>query len=464
MILHWSCILAALFAFMIIISAFKYYIFTAIFASIAFISSALAYFRFSIDFSLNTMILDIVFQNDVTISADMVTYHVILWCCFITTIAILIAIARLKYPISPRKPQTYIILIIAAFSLAFLLNPNGRFARPISERIPFNIYNVSKKYISERQEIATSRPRSCSYANANNNVKTIVVIGEALRPMNLGFNGYHRNTTPRLAKRNVISYPNVFSQYVYTNRSVPHILTRADSINPNRAFSERSFIDVFKCANIKSSFIANQDAEKPYIYFMKEADEHINANTSKTVYNFEKWLDIDVIHHLKKSITPTDSSQLIVIHTIGSHWWYNSHFSDEYAIFKPIMKSRIVTESDSIEIVNSYDNTILYTDMVLDSIIASFENQNAVLLFLSDHGEALGENGKWLHASSSSVMNRTASFIWMSDMYKATFPEKYNAAVNNKNNKYNTDYFFHSVIDAADIKTDILDSSLSIFK
>ena len=83
------------------------------------------------------------------------------------------------------------------------------------------------------------------------------------------------------------------------------------------------------------------------------------------------------------------SKKLIILHTIGSHWWYNLHYTKEYEVYKPVLKSKIIAYCTDEEIRNSYDNTILYTDYILSEIIDKLKDKNAVLIFVSDHGDAL---------------------------------------------------------------------------
>lgn len=464
-ILHMSIIFIACWSFIIFLSILPTVLFTLGYGFIVIIASILSFYRYTINFSLNTMMLDIVFKNDIKVSADMVTWEIFIWVISFTIIGFFLSIMHKYYSINFKDKLTYIILTTATLSFVILITPNGRFSRPIKERIPFNIYAVTQKYIEEFQEISKERPRKFQIATSTtDSLVVIVVIGEALRPQNMSINGYHRKTTPRLEALQVISFSDIYSEYVYTNRSVPHILTPADSIHTEYAYTERSFIDVFKAVNFSTTFIANQDAETPYVYFMEEANNNIKVNKSKTVYNFEKWLDEDMLPYYNQTLETDTLQSLIILHCIGSHWWYNSHYSNDFEIFKPTMKSRIVSNCDSMEIVNSYDNTVCYTDYFLQQIIEPLSTKNAVVIFLSDHGEALGENGQWLHASNSEVMHKTAAFIWMSDVYKRKYPTKAARCDNNKHRRYRTDFLYHSVIDAAQIQTDILDTTLSVFR
>jgi len=433
---------------------------------IVLLSAILAFYAYTIDFSFNTMILDIVFQNDLTLSAEMITWDFLVWVICATVMGVVLAFMRKFYVIDFSNRITYIILINTLVCLVIFLSPISPLTRPLTERIPFNLYSVTKQYIIEHHAIMKQRPRNAHIIkpHTDDNLTVVVVLGEALRPQNMSINGYYRNTTPYLEELQVVFFSQVFSRYPYTNRSIPQILTRADSTHTHYAYTERSFIDVFKMAGFKTNFISNQETELPYVYFTKEADKHIQVKTKKIVYNFEKWLDEDILPHYFNILNAEQTKSLIVLHCIGSHWWYNAHYPDNFEYFKPVMKSKVFSDCDSMEIVNSYDNTVLYTDYFLKQVIEVLKNRHAIVLFLSDHGEALGENGQWLHASTSQVTHHTAAFIWMSDLYKHAYPANVTHCNDNKNKNYSTDYFFHSVIDAADIKTDVLDTTLSIFR
>ncbi len=436
---HWASIVFAGMCVNLILTLLPRLGFVIVYTVITFLASVLAFYRYTMNFTLNTMMLDIILQNDLAVSADMLAWPIFLWVLCATTIGILIANLRKKYTITFKNRWTIGTILVASIMLILLLAPSSRFSRPILNRIPFNIIEMTTKYASERHEISTERPRIFNTVNAQSDSLTVVfIIGEALRPSNLHINGYRRENTPNIEQ--------------------------LDDSHPNRAYTERSFIDVFNEAGFNTIFIGNQDAEKPYAYFTKEAQTNIFVNLSKGVYNYDKWLDEDILPVYQKELAKNNKQQLFVLHTIGSHWWYNVHYSDSFEIYKPVMKSRIVASCDSMEIVNSYDNTVAYTDWFISQIIEPLKNLNAICIFLSDHGEALGENGQWLHASESTMMNWTAAFVWMSDNYKQKHPY-FNQNINhNKHQFYKTDFLFHSVIDAADIQTDILDTTFSIFR
>ena len=243
---HWASIVFAGMCVNLILTLLPRLGFVIVYTVITFLASVLAFYRYTMNFTLNTMMLDIILQNDLAVSADMLAWPIFLWVLCATTIGILIANLRKKYTITFKNRWTIGTILVASIMLILLLAPSSRFSRPILNRIPFNIIEMTTKYASERHEISTERPRIFNTVNAQSDSLTVVfIIGEALRPSNLHINGYRRENTPNIEQLGVISFDSVWSDYVYTNRSVPHILTRADDSHPNRAYTERSFIDVF---------------------------------------------------------------------------------------------------------------------------------------------------------------------------------------------------------------------------
>ncbi len=457
---HWLTIVIALFSLLLLLAVNKY-IFTITFPLLTFVSSLLAYFRYTINATLTPMILDAALQNDYRTSAELVTSGLIL---FIIG-SLIISIAFVYYRIKHVTVQKIYYPIGISVVLLLVFTQVDRFKRPISERIPFNIYYMVSKYWEEKQIISEIRDDlSEGLICTDEDLIVVFVLGESLRPDHLGFNGYGRNTTPLLDKEDIISFPNIYTEQTYTNRSVPHLLTRADSSNFNLAYKEKSFISLFNACDYYTAWLANQEAADTYVYFMNEGDTLIHVNIEKSPYIFDKWVDTDLIPLFDNILEKSNNKKFMLLHTIGSHWWYNSHFTDEFEQYKPIAKSRMISSNSQEEMINSYDNTVLFTDYFIFNLIERIRNKRAILIYQSDHGEALGEDGIWLHASETPFTHKAAGFVWMSSSYKETFPEHYENAHNNRFKPFRTDYLFHSILDAANIKSPYLNDELSIFK
>jgi glucan phosphoethanolaminetransferase (alkaline phosphatase superfamily) len=103
--------------------------------------------------------------------------------------------------------------------------------------------------------------------------------------------------------------------------------------------------------------------------------------------------------------------------------------------------------------VNSYDNTILYLDFFLTTLIEKLKKENTptVLIYVSDHGEYLGEEGKWLHAQGGEAAKNPAYFLWFSEKYIEKYPTKVNQVFRLKNQTLTTDIIFYQILDLLDI-------------
>lgn len=458
--MQWGCIAFATYG-LLLLMALNRYVFAALFTPLTFLCSVFTYFRYTANVTLTPMIIDLCVVNDMQTGMTLISFSLVLVMVLSIIFGVFVSVVRFKMD-SPSFIPNFL-AGIAIVSLCNGLVP--RIERPVSERMPYSLYYNVKKYLQERQVVNAERLDFEGQALCGSDSITVVmVIGESLRADHLQLNGYERETTPLLSSdTSVVSFPNIYTEECYTHTSIPVMLTRADSINPEIAYTERSFISLFKKAGFRTSWLANQESVKNYVYFMKECDTLVYANSGKSMYVFDKWLDEELLPFYDNEVSRHESRKLILLHTIGSHWWYESHYPEEFRKFEPVIDTRVVSSCTDEELINSYDNTIVYTDYFITQVIDRIKNENAVLIYLSDHGESLGEDGMYLHGADHYTLHYPACFIWMSDMYKKNYPQKWNSIKKNKDKPYRTDFLFHSILSAADIKTDYLVDELNVF-
>lgn len=460
--MQWFVIFIATLGLIYLLTLNKY-IFSVTFPLLTVICTVLTYFRYTANISLTPMVIDLALINDARTCLEVFSVQLVVWILLSLVISVAVVYYRWKYI---HVKHTYIHLCIALFIILLTNSFVPSFIRPISERMPYSVYYKVRAYLDERAVIAENRTLFSGKAASNADSLTIVlVMGESLRYDHLGLNGYARNTTPLLSRdSNVISFPNIYTEPCFTHTSIPHMLTRADSIHPERAYNEQSFVTLFKQAGFRTSWLANQESVTTYVYFMNECDTLAYANSGKSLYIFDKWLDTDLLPMYRNELERTPYNKLILMHTIGSHWWYNSHYTDSFEVYKPVIKSRVISSCSKEEMINSYDNTILYTDYFLYQVIRELEHQKALLIYLSDHGESMGEDGYFTHGADRPPLHRPACFVWYSSSYAETYPGKVNTLKKNRMNRYRSDFLFHSILDAADIRSPYKDESFSIFK
>lgn len=462
-VLQFGVIETAVFLLIWLLSCNKY-VFAFTFPLLITVCAVATYFRYTANLTLTPMAIELAMINDVRTSMDVVTLPLIA-----TTIIAIIAsvgfvVVRFRYI----KVGRAWLQAAAAIVLLNVLMSIPSLARPINYRIPFVIYDSITTFLDNRKVAAEERPafKGNIVCDADT-IDVVFIIGETLRSKNMQINGYQRPTTPYLVKEeSLVSLPNIWSEYGFTHNSIPYIMTRANHKNPDIAYEERSFVDIFKQAGYRTTWIANQESVLTFIYFMNEADSLIYLNSGKSLYVYDQWVDGDILPELDKqlSLQKNDSKRLFVLHTIGSHWWYKSHYTRQFARWKPELKSRVLSSNSKEEFFNSYDNTVLYSDWFWQEVRNKFRSRNAIVIYLSDHAENLGENGVFGHGEDTDALHHPGCWIWMSDKYRATHPDKWKALNKNSKEKHNSAFLFHSIIDAGDIKTQYIDKQYNIFR
>ena len=459
---QWTAIAVGTFGLLYLLSINKY-VFAVTFPLLVVFSTVLAYYRYTVNATFTPMTIELALINDLRTNMQVVSLQLV--GLMFSAFAMSMAIVWIRWKkVTFTRPFIHLIVAVGIIFMTNSLIPQLK--RPLTQRMPYSIYYTFKTYFEIREVAEEYRRTFISESVANSDSLVVVfVVGESLRSDHLQVNGYERETTPYLAKEsNLVMLDNIYSEPCFTHTSVPHIMTRADSLDSQKAYYEESFVSIFNDAGFRTTWIANQESVSTYAYFMNECDTLIYVNGSKSVYTFDKWLDEDILPHLENELQYENSNQLHILHSIGSHWWYNSHYTDEFEVYTPVIESRVVSSNTQEEMINSYDNTILYTDYFLKNTIDLIRDKNSILIFLSDHGESLGEDGYYLHGTDRPELHQPAAFVWYSDKYAQSYPELIENLKKNSEERYRSDYLFHSIIDAADITTEYKDPQLSIFR
>ena len=424
--------------------------------------SIVSYYRVAFHATITPMIIDATIHTNAGTVAGVVSWQLFAW----IAVNILIAVGFVFW----RQKRIHLSYawrhaIVALILLLVYYNANGRLRSSINQRYPYNIGYSLIEYCKEQQTITEDRNElSYEVVDLPDSITVIFVLGEAMRADHLSLNDYARPTTPLLLERsNLISFRNIYSEYTYTSTSVPHILSPADSIHPEWSSTHSSFIRTFNHNQFKSVWISNQDNGRTYSTFLHEADSIIFPNASKSSYVFDPWYDEQLLPHLDLFLSIEGARKIGILHMIGSHWYYDLHVPRKWQQFTPGTSNRIITNNSTEQIINSYDNTALYLDAFLDSIIQRVESTCAILIYLSDHGEALGENGNWLHAGDAEPLHHPACIVWYSNKYAELFPQKVEALQRNAQNSYRTDFLYYSILSAVGIQAEGNNPKVDIF-
>ncbi|MEJ8566435.1 phosphoethanolamine transferase [Elongatibacter sediminis] len=230
----------------------------------------------------------------------------------------------------------------------------------------------------------------------------ILVVGETARADRFSLNGYPRETNPELASRDVISFDNVSACGTSTAVSVPCMFAvsgRAD-FDGRRAQSTENLLDVLQHANVNLLWRDNNSSSKGVAERIRAEDfRTVEANP---VCDLE-CRDEGMLAGLQSLVDRQPSGDiLIVLHQMGSHGpAYYKRYPESYRVFRPTCESEQLDSCTEEQISNSYDNTIRYTDHFLARVVDFLHSNDArfetAMVYISDHGESLGEGGIYLH-------------------------------------------------------------------
>ena len=293
-------------------------------------------------------------------------------------------------------------------------------------------------------------------ATIADNKKSIVVlvIGESARSQNFSLYGYKKNTNPLLSKVNNLFSFKATSCATYTTAGVKCILEHKNTgdlyeILPN--YLNRNNVDVI--------WRTTNSGEPPIHIKNYQTRESLALNCKGDGCNYDEVL----LTNLKEQILASKKNKiLIVLHTSTSHGpTYSKKYPTQFETFRPVCNSVELGNCSQQELINAYDNTIVYTDYILYNVIENLKalkEYSSAMLFVSDHGESLGEKNLYMHGLPLSIAPKEQFdipfVVWFSDSSKQLKP----------NRTVSQNHVFHSVINFLGIRTPIYDENMNIFK
>ena len=290
--------------------------------------------------------------------------------------------------------------------------------------------------------------------------KTVVVlvIGESARKANFQLYGYARDTNPLLSKRAGLKVYQATSCATYTTAGTKAILEPQDSgdlyeLLPNYAY--RTGVDV--------SWRTSNWGEPPI-----HVPEYLTNEELGEQYPGENvYYDAILQKGLRQRIESSQKDKvLIVLHTSTSHGpKYANKYPKEFEVYRPVAQNVEEGEKNVGRLVNAYDNTIRYTDYLLDSLITTLHSMSewhSAMIFISDHGESLGENKMFMHGLpmklAPKVQYEIPFLVWVSEGFRDYKPEQDLPAVLEQH------YIFHSVLNLLSIQSTAYNAAYDIFK
>ncbi|MEH4626726.1 phosphoethanolamine transferase EptA [Phytobacter diazotrophicus] len=259
---------------------------------------------------------------------------------------------------------------------------------------------------------------------------TILIVGETSRAANFSLGGYAHDTNPRLKQDNVVYFPNTTSCGTATAISVPCMFSNMPRQNYDEelAHHQEGLLDIIQRAGIQVLWNENDGGCKGACDRVPHQD--VTALNLPGLCIDGECQDEALFHQLEDYINNLQHDGVIVLHTIGSHGpTYYNRYPAAFRKFTPTCDTSQIQTCTQEQLVNTYDNTILYIDYIVDKAIKLLQSKQdkftTSLVYLSDHGESLGEDGVYLHGLPYSIAPETQKhipmLIWLSEDYQKRY-------------------------------------------
>ena len=335
----------------------------------------------------------------------------------------------------------------------------------ITARFSPNNYIIAsfRFYQKNRRVMKTNLPEIASDARLENTDKlktVILVVGESARSDHFSLNGYVRDTNPQLSKiQNLFSFSHMESCSTSTWHSVPCIFSSKNADSFSLPVDRKNVLDLLTRLGLEVYWLSSQGS------CITTCDNVINKKISLSG-------DKEILNELEIVINEKQTQdRLIVLHHQGSHYPYYTNFKPRHALFTPFCKENdFIHLCSQKEVVNAYDNTLIATDEFIAKIIGIADAQqdsNTMLIFTSDHGQSLGENGTFAHNKPKIIAPleqlHVPLILWLSDNITKSLNIDHQS-LNNiaKNEHFSHDNIFSSILGIFNVKTQAYNPALDL--
>lgn len=321
--------------------------------------------------------------------------------------------------------------------------------------------------IKLKSKLAAVVPASNNPANTGKPKLMVLVVGETVRSDHIGLNGYTRNTMPLLAKtKDVYSYQDVSSCGTSTAYSVPCMFSYYDRKDYDRdlASYNENVLDTLQKQGVNVLWRDNNSSSKGVADRVGFED----FKTNKTNPNCDvECRDIGMLKDFDKLVSkPQDT--LLVLHQMGNHGpAYFKRYPKQYEVFKPTCQSNELSKCDNQSVINAYDNAIVYTDYFLHSIIDTLkpyqQQYDVIMIYVSDHGESLGENNVYLHGLPYNIAPKSQKQVPLIVWSPASNQVEPNSITSQLHKPVSHDYLTPTLLNYFGITTQEVDNKPTLF-
>ena len=368
---------------------------------------------------------------------------------------------------------TILIIVLMLFSFSKFYTSFFREHKPLRYSVnPLNyVYSIGK-YIANNLDtgeiVITPIGTDAKIPTTDMDRELIIlVIGEAARADRFSLNGYQRKTNPLLEKEDIINFPHMCSCGTTTSVSVPCMFSvfNRNKFKGEKSKSTENILDVLRHAGVNILWRENNSSSKGVA--SRVTYEDFRDPKTNPICDVE-CRDEGMLEGLQAYIDSQKQGDiLIVLHQMGNHGpAYYKRYPKQFEKFKPTCKTNQLEECTKEEINNAYDNAILYTDYFLSKVIALLKQNTSgfetAMLYLSDHGESLGEKHMYLHGLPYFMAPETQKHIAAIMWFGESFDINKDAIKNNASKEYSQDNLFHTLLGLMEVETSVYDKNLDM--
>lgn len=380
-------------------------------------------------------------------------------------------LSRLKLAIFALVGMTSLVLISSAFYASFVreYKPLRYYMNPLAPI--YAVYKLGKLKLAAGLGPIEAIGMDAKIPPADiDRELVIMVVGETARADRFSLNGYERQTNPLLEREAVISFSQVDSCGTSTAVSVPCMF----SIYGRQSFGDhdgepiQNVLDVLAHADVNLLWRDNNSNSKGVADRIRSEDfrsYEVNPLCD------EECRDEGMLDGLQDYVDGHGTGDiLIILHQMGSHGpAYYRRYPPEFRKFVPTCDSNQLQECSDSEINNAYDNTILYTDYFLASVIDFLRTNDqrfeTAMLYASDHGESLGESGLYLHGLpywlAPSAQTHVPVILWFGENYDDV---EFEALLQLKDEAMSHDNIFHTLLGLFEINSGVYDGKKDLLQ
>jgi lipid A ethanolaminephosphotransferase len=305
---------------------------------------------------------------------------------------------------------------------------------------------------------------------ASHRTAVVLVVGETARSQEFSLNGYERNTNPQLSTRDIFNFSEVQSCGTDTETSLPCMFSHLgkDDFSRDKAKSYENLLDVMQRVGVKVFWRDNNSGSKGVADRVNFED--LSGKKDDSLCSSGECYDEILLKDLGKVLDGNSGDMLIVLHQKGSHGpSYYKRSPKDFKTYLPECNQDDVQDCDRQSIINAYDNTIVYSDYVLAKLIDILKSRPyaTAMLYVSDHGESLGENNIYLHGLPYVIapdqQTHVPMVFWASDRFLDQKNIDPAMLAKQRHSPLSHDNLFHSLLGLFRVKTELYRPDLDLF-